>query len=237
MLKVKNRPSCLFLPIKFKNIYGYEMDFDSSIIDMEDMSIKSVLSIGASSMGKKRKTEYISGRVCAQKSLERLGVYDEFVGVNCDRSPCWPENVVGSITHSNSRAIAIVASNSNYRNLGVDVENTITEEVSDLISINVIDDEEHDVMGSPAISQLTKEEFVTLVFSAKESIFKALYCDVGYFFGFEVVKLIQASKNTLTFELRSSLCEKWVFGTCVEVYFRINDKVIFTMVAISTNTA
>jgi len=236
MSKVKNQPYPLILPKKFQYIYGYEMDFNRSIEEIGYISSNLSLPRKFSSMGEKRRAEYIAGRICAKKSIERLDIISSFVGINCDRSPCWPENIVGSITHNNSRAIAIVASIDTYSNLGVDIESIITKDIRKLISQDIIDDKEHLVIKSPVLKHLSEEAFVTLVFSAKESIFKALYCDVGCFFGFEVVKLIRASKSNLTFELRSRLCKKWGSGMRVDVYFGVSDKVVFTMVAISSDT-
>ena len=184
---------------KYKLIYGYEMNFNHSIAENKEYISKvTIKPKNFSLISNKRKSEFISGRICAQKSLERLNIYGEAIGICCDRSPRWPENVVGSITHNELRAVAIVASNQNYSNLGIDIECVVTKEVGDLICTTIIDDKEYLMMESVTISQLTKEAFITLIFSAKESIFKALYRDVGHFFGFEVAKLIKISKCILS---------------------------------------
>jgi len=74
---------------------------------------------------------------------------------------------------------------------------------------------------------------VTLIFSAKESLFKALYPHVGNYFGFEAAKLLELhlEAGVLIFELRSSLSSQIISGSRFSVYFCFNEGTVMTSVS------
>ena len=48
----------------------------------------------------KRKAEYLAGRVCAKHVLATLSIDNFELHSGTDRAPIWPENIIGSITHT-----------------------------------------------------------------------------------------------------------------------------------------
>ena len=86
------------------------------------------------------------------------------------REPLWPDGISGSITHSGTEAMAVVAP---YPALiGIDSEAILAENEAREIKDGIIDVREERVLshsGYPFALALT------LVFSAKESLFKALF--------------------------------------------------------------
>jgi len=50
-------------------------------------------------MSEKRRVEFVLGRACARRALARLGIHDFALRNDADRTPIWPEGVVGSLTH------------------------------------------------------------------------------------------------------------------------------------------
>ena len=48
----------------------------------------------------KRRREFTAGRTAARRACARLGVWAGALPVAADRTPVWPEGVVGSISHS-----------------------------------------------------------------------------------------------------------------------------------------
>ena len=74
----------------------------------------------------KRRAEFLAGRFCAQRALLRLTHQINSPGINADRSPLWPLGCVGSITHSDSWAAAIVAKQAHYLGLGLDIERSLS---------------------------------------------------------------------------------------------------------------
>ena len=122
-----------------------------------------------------RRADFSSGRRVARLALERLGFDDTIERV--DRRPVWPDGAVGSITHAAGRAIAIVAQAASYRGIGIDLEalDSVSEEVTERIAARR---ERPDCDGGGA-----------LVFSAKESIYKAVNPIVGEYLPFRAVEV------------------------------------------------
>ena len=57
----------------------------------------------------KRRAEFGTARVCARRALAQLGFPPMPLVPNKDRSPVWPQGVVGSITHTRGYCAVIVA--------------------------------------------------------------------------------------------------------------------------------
>jgi len=70
----------------------------------------------------KRQAEYLAGRLCAREALRRVTGQASVPAVGEDRAPQWPRGVVGSITHGDNWAAALVAPDHQWRALGLDVE-------------------------------------------------------------------------------------------------------------------
>lgn len=136
---------------------------------------------------KKRQAEYLAGRLCARSALEAVGVFDFTVLSSTDRAPIWPLNVTGSITHSGSHAAALACSTEHCQGVGVDIEKIIDAQRYDLTK-QICSTDELDYLQSQT-HLLDFNSLVTLVFSAKESLFKALYPLVRQFFYFDAVRI------------------------------------------------
>lgn len=141
----------------------------------------------------KRQSEFLAGRFCAAQALRAAGS-PETVGIK-DRAPVWPVGCVGSISHSDSRVLAVVSRV--HTGLGVDIEPimaaTQAQEIKDLILTQA------EAALRPA--DLKFPEFLTLVFSAKESLYKALSSWLPQMPAFLDVTLLEVTKNSLTLRL------------------------------------
>nr|WP_228006222.1 4'-phosphopantetheinyl transferase superfamily protein [Morganella morganii] len=181
-------------------------------------------------MASKRRCEFLAGRICAKLSLRKFGLTRcTNVGVAIDRSPIWPEGVIGSITHSSSIAAACVASSYTYKNIGIDSEVIFNNEIANSIKSEVVKSQELNVLKDKALSESL---VITLIFSAKESIFKAIYNDVGYIFGFDCVMLIELSQYDMLFVLTASLSSKWQVGDRVKVAYRVMGDHVYTSMVV-----
>ena len=76
----------------------------------------------------KRQAEYLAGRLCAREALRRVTGQPGVPAVGADRAPQWPLGVVGSITHGDNWAAALVAQREQWRALGLDVERLLPAE-------------------------------------------------------------------------------------------------------------
>ena len=122
-----------------------------------------------------RKVQFVAGRVCARLVLEQLttAIPTGFLSRDLDGCPVWPESYVGSIAHATAFATAAAAPGHLAFGLGVDVEPVMSRDVAADVAA---------IVATPAEMRLVEEASrldplaaLTLVFSAKESLFKALY--------------------------------------------------------------
>ncbi|WP_151720176.1 4'-phosphopantetheinyl transferase family protein [Gemmobacter serpentinus] len=114
----------------------------------------------------KRQSEYLAGRICAALALRAAGL-PEVLGLQ-GRAPVWPAGAAGSISHSDSRVVAAVSRD--HAALGVDCETIMPEDQARTLTGMIM---------TPAETALRPETiglaaFLTLVFSAKEALYKAI---------------------------------------------------------------
>jgi enterobactin synthetase component D len=152
----------------------------------------------------KRRAEYLAGRHAAGAALQRLGSPVLQVGSGADGAPCWPAGVVGSITHSGDLAACSVAAASVLRALGIDAEHFPSPAVAGEVAPTIVGDVEQRLLRA---LPLPLAQGLTLAFSAKESLYKALYPQVGRFFDFSAAELIAVDLERQAFVLR--LAEDW----------------------------
>lgn len=168
----------------------------------------------------KRQCEFLAGRRCAQQALEAFGVRDCVVTIQPDRSPHWPKGYVGSISHVVNRtglAMAVVASRQHYSHLGVDVESVLSsEQAAEIQSLICVPDE----LDALTPASLTPNALLTLIFSAKESLFKALSQDVGYVFGFDAASTCSVDKTHIRLRLQCDLSPTWTAGKVLSVRYQ-----------------
>lgn len=74
---------------------------------------------------------------------------------------------------------------------------------------------------------------LTVVFSAKESLFKALYPKVGYYFDFSAATMTSFSRDKQRFEfiLNYSLNTKLTKGCCFKGWYQKKSGEILTLIA------
>ena len=174
----------------------------------------------------KRQCEYLAGRFCANESLKQLEhklaieIANKEVATGKNREPLWPQGVLGAISHSSRFAMAIVAQDKGaYLGVGIDIEEEMTEDLACDVSGQIMSEKEKRLNNKSG--SFDNKSFVTLVFSAKESIFKALYPSVGEYFGFEACELIDFDpiEKSLKFRLVSSLNHFWTVDKELNVRF------------------
>jgi enterobactin synthetase component D len=177
----------------------------------------------------RRQMQFRAGRYCAAKALEALD--PQFARTPIDRAttgaPIWPEGVTGSITHTDDYASAAVAWTTNVRSLGIDTERVMSSqqagEVGDLIASAT-------ELGHGTAAGLPWLEALTLVFSAKESVFKCLHPLVGRMFEFNHVRLIGVDTAVRIFkvEIAKDLSAEFQAGAVLEGRFEIEGHRIHT---------
>ena len=151
----------------FNRIKILRCDFDIScyrkeLFDMANINFPTSLE---NSMNK-RQAEFLAGRYAATLALEELGFNQTDIPIGKHRSPVWPENIVASITHTNTSALCAAAFSRDYTYLGIDSENWLVSDTIKEIKNSIIQTGEEDLLLK---NSMGFERAFTLTFSAKES--------------------------------------------------------------------
>ena len=189
----------------------------------------------AASWSKRRCAEYIAGRYCATQALTGLAEDSRVpatlqLPITDDGSPQWPRGTLGSISHSQQRAIAIAARARDFAGLGIDCETLLTDAAAAELAPWVLQPNDFNCSIEPSLSY---GFWVTLVFSAKESLFKALtptyknIVDVGHFSSIFSVSKITA--NSLVLHSEVSLNRYSQLGTRFQLFYTFDHPHIITM--------
>jgi 4'-phosphopantetheinyl transferase EntD len=116
----------------------------------------------------KRRRDFRAGRACARLALTALGVHDLAIPSGPRREPLWPPGIVGSITHCPGYVAAAVTLREHLPALGIDAEEW-----------GAAGSDTESFICTPGELDRYRDSawpcWRTLVFSAKESLFKALY--------------------------------------------------------------
>lgn len=143
---------------------------------------RALLGGGAS---QKRLGDFARGRACAHAALAELGFEDAGASPTpllraAGRAPQWPPGAVGSITHNQGGAAAAAARAEDYLGLGIDLERP--GRLSEKMAVRICRPEE--IARLEALNGKARAMAAALIFSAKESIFKALNPASGVYLGF-----------------------------------------------------
>ena len=139
----------------------------------------------------KRLSDFSTGRYCAIKALEQLGIKDAIIPIGKDRAPIWPEGIVGSISHCDSLTGAIVAKSSDHVSLGLDIEE-IGRVTPDLWDLVFTENEKN------YLFRLSDEDILvqsTAIFSIKEAFYKFQHPLTKTFLDFLDVELVMSGLN------------------------------------------
>jgi len=157
----------------------------------------------------RRKSEYVAGRRCAIRALEMyLGsgsLNPGIVGTGQYRMPIWPRGTVGSITHTGGFASAAVSGSDRVRSLGLDSEELISREQALELGPSIGCKDE--IERITAIYASREDVGLTVLFSAKESLFKCLFPMTFVYFDFRDARLVEANATdgSITLELNIDL--------------------------------
>jgi 4'-phosphopantetheinyl transferase EntD len=127
----------------------------------------------------KRRNEFVTVRYCARLALEELGQPPVPILKGEKGEPCWPDGVVGSLTHCAGFRGAVVGRDADVRSVGIDAE-----------PHDVLPDGVLDAVSLPAerveLAALPRElHWDRILFCAKEATYKAWYPLTKRWLGFE----------------------------------------------------
>ena len=120
-----------------------------------------------------RRLEFTTGRMCARAALRKLGLPGVPIPSGAHREPLWPRGIVGSITHCAGYRAAALARTVDMLAIGIDAEphEALPAGVLERVALP---EERSWLAAAPA-----RLHWDRLLFSAKESVFKAWFTLTG----------------------------------------------------------
>lgn len=119
----------------------------------------------------KRRNEFAAGRSCARRALGELGVTGFALRTAPDRQPIWPAGFLGSITHTSGFCAAVVVHRSKFKAIGLD------SEISGAPTLDIWPTlcRPEELAWVDSLPAAARPAAVTLLFSAKEAVYKCQY--------------------------------------------------------------
>lgn len=153
-----------------------------------------------------RRAEFLAGRLAARDALAEIGEAPIDLPIGRMRAPVWPRGIIGSISHSNNLAAGIGMSNAVHRGVGLDIEQVVSAEVGTSLA-EIAATRYEQSLFSRAAPDMSRRQMLTIIFSAKESLFKAISANVGRYLEFTAaqVAVVDAQAGIVTLEATSAL--------------------------------
>ena len=153
-----------------------------------------------------------------------------------ERLPIWPSGWLGCITHSNGRAVAAVANAEHSRLLGIDVEKLIDPALVDGIGALVTLEGELAMLTGRIFGDApgySLSQALTILFSAKESLYKALDPDVRRFMDFSAARINAWVPGLLDLLLVEDWHPAWRAGSILQVRYALRADCVYTSLHLS----
>ncbi|HSC84222.1 MAG TPA: 4'-phosphopantetheinyl transferase superfamily protein [Pseudomonas sp.] len=180
----------------------------------------------------KRQGEYLAGRLCAREALLQLRGQRAVPGRDEEGVPLWPAGVVGSITHGAGQAAALVAQACDWQGLGLDLEKSLSSERAARLAGEILTAAE--LQRAAGLEPEAFARLVTLTFSLKESLFKALFPLVRQRFYFHDAELLEwNAAGQARLRLLIELSAAWSAGSTLTGQFAEFDGYLLSLVAIA----
>ncbi len=197
--------------------------------DFQDMEAM-ILPDAFKAFAPRRKAEFIAGQWCARAALRTMTGTAATPHRTAKHVPVWPQGTTGSISHCDGYALAITAQNAHYCALGIDIETLQTEDEAAKIAALVLTPDE-----MQRLPPQDKNLAVTAAFSAKESLYKALYPLTGRFYGFYAAEMTaDFSKGAGLLRLTKDWSQHWRRGQEIAVHLHLMEHFVLTCVALPT---
>lgn len=171
-------------------------NFENSELQIELVDLKVLPEV--MNFHPKRREEFLLGRILLKKAFKNyfnLNIAD--FPIDKSRMPIAPLGFVISISHD-ADEVMVAISKINI-SIGIDLENI--GRIKPSLESQILSKEE-DVDFLIKESSLNRDEVLTLVFSAKETLFKALYPLVKEYFGFEKASLLSIDTHLRTYKIK-----------------------------------
>ncbi len=163
--------------------------------------------------GKHRRLDFATGRFCARKAMESLGIDPQALLIGNNREPLWPIGITGSISHSRKMCGAIAGKNRHFQSLGLDIEEV--GRVQSSVWNSIFTDVEQIFLNQ--FESFEQQQYATLLFAMKEAFYKFQFPITRKYLGFKEVELhIEAS--AIEFSIKNPDVEHFFSEASVNSY-------------------
>ncbi|MEU4641519.1 4'-phosphopantetheinyl transferase superfamily protein [Micromonospora sp. NPDC023814] len=146
----------------------------------------------------KRRREFTTVRHCARRALGELGFAPVPIVSGVRGAPVWPDGVVGSMTHCEGYRAAVLGRAAAFATLGVDAEPHAPLPDGVLDAIALPGEQARTAALSAASPSVCWDR---LLFSAKESVYKAWFPLTGRWLDFAEADIVFDPAGTFTAQL------------------------------------
>lgn len=145
------------------------------------------------SFGNKRRCEYLAGRISLKVLCNYPFLWEFFPNKN--GAPTFPTGTNGSLSHSDNIVLAVIARSRDIVSIGVDIQHWITEDDFELIQESIVNINE--------IILIKDKKYLTIIFSAKESLIKGICNLFNIFLDFKELCVEKISLDKIYISLNS----------------------------------
>lgn len=152
------------------------------------------------SFAQKRKDDFLSGRFIAHYALKKLipGHTMDKIARSESGRPIFQNSLKGSIAHSDQYACAYITTETDISAVGIDVESLFDQDTYSKMNKVVFTNNELDRIKRSRDPLLIS----TIIFSAKESLYKCIHQRYKRFIDFKEVETIGTNQEERSFKLR-----------------------------------
>jgi 4'-phosphopantetheinyl transferase EntD len=176
-----------------------------------------------------RVKEFAAGRNCARQALRQIGVPFGPILVGRHREPLFPDDVSGTITHTQGICAAAVIHKQHGFHIGIDAEKNAPLDLGEMEYV-LSKHERASLDQSRSVAGLARDR---LIFSVKESFFKAFHQLVPVYIDFAAVRVdLLADQSQCRIDyLGNEKCRDFPQREFVALY-RYDEKFIYSAVSL-----
>lgn len=181
---------------------------------------------------KKRRAEYLASRVCIRHALSLWGIEGFILHNDADRAPIWPAGMVGALSHTDGFISLLTGYSSSGKWPGIDCEKVIEEANATSLQAIIINADEKEVMR---LSGLSDGVALTVAFSLKESLYKALFPHLRQFMDFEAAEIVDCnvSASNILLRLTRHLSPEFPTGRLFTGHAQVTDDRVLSWIVVT----
>lgn len=182
----------------------------------------------------KRQAEYLAARILLHRLQHQLGLELRQILPAADRSPYWPAGQQGSISHSGDCVLVGLGGSTGWR-LGIDLEHWLTAAQYQQLAPAILSAQELQWCQCNT-GGLSLAQQLTLIFAAKEALYKALYPDCRQIMEFSAVRVLAITPAQILLQLTQDWSATWCAGIEIWLDYQMDTNGVQVLTEVSSRT-